>query len=85
MILGMLLIAFGLGACFSAVVHYRDSGEGRPLRYPLSYDLVGAAMFLVFGIGALLQMPLFIGRARLLLLLLIPIALLKWAGILGRR
>jgi hypothetical protein len=42
-------------------------------------------MFLVFGIGALLQMPLFIGRARLLLLLLIPIALLKWAGILGRR
>lgn len=80
------MVAVGIGSSVAALLHYRDTRQGKPTYYPLLYDLLGAVGFLVFGIGTLLDIRLFTGRGRLWLLLLIPIALDKWRRTLaGRR
>jgi hypothetical protein len=68
------------------MLHLRDLRRGKRLQYPLLYDLLGAAGFLAFGIGSLLQIPFFTGSGRIWLLALLPIAADKWRRALaGRR
>jgi hypothetical protein len=83
--IGLLMLALGIGSTLGALLHCRDASAGKPKPYPLLYDVLGAVGFLAFGVGTLLNRPFFAGSGRLLLLLLIPIAFLKWRGLLGRR
>jgi hypothetical protein len=82
--IGLVMVALGIGSAIGALVHYRDCLRGKPRPYPLLYDLLGAVGFLLFGVGSLLQIPFFTGSGRMLLLLLIPIAVLKWRGMLRK-
>jgi len=83
--LGIVMVALGVGSSAAALIHYRDSRQGKPVYYPLLYDLMGAAGFLAFGAGTLLHIGFFTGRGRLWLLLLIPIAIEKWRRTLAGR
>ena len=79
------MLALGAGSAVAALMHYRDARRGKPLDYPLLYDLLGAIGFLAFGVGTLLRIGFFTGRGRVALLLLIPIALDKWRRTLAGR
>jgi hypothetical protein len=84
--LALVLLILGIGSTVAAALHLRDSSRGKPLQYPLLYDLLGAAGFLAFGIGSLLGIPSFTGSGRVWLLVLLPIAVDKWRRALaGRR
>ena len=78
-------MVLGIGSSAGAVLHYRASRHGKAPPYPLFYDLLGAVVFLAFGAGTCLHLPFFTGSGRWWLLLLIPVAALKWRGVLGRR
>jgi hypothetical protein len=67
------------------MLHLRALRRGKRLQYPLLYDLLGAAGFLAFGIGSLLQIPFFRGRGRIWRLALLPIAADKGRRALGGR
>jgi hypothetical protein len=83
--LGVVLVIMGVGSSAAAAMHWRKMRRGEPVYYPLLYDLLGAAGFLLFGVGTLLKVGLLIGRARLWLLLLLPIAIDKWRRTLTGR
>ena len=75
-LLVILLVGLVAGWLASHIVQ----GTGLGLVTDMLLGVIGA-----FGVGTLLNRPFFAGSGRLLLLLLIPIAFLKWRGILGRR
>jgi hypothetical protein len=84
--IGLVMLVMGIGSAAAVVVHSRDTRSGKPARYPLSYDVLGAVGFLAFGVGTLLKVPFFTGSGRWWLLLLIPVAVDKWRRTLaGRR
>ena len=83
--LGVVLVTVGVGSSAAAAMHWRKMQRGEPAYYRLAYDLLGAAGFLLFGVGSLFQIEFFTGRARFWLLLLIPIAIDKWRRTLSGR
>jgi hypothetical protein len=85
MTIGLVMLLMGVGSLAAALMHHRDQRRGTPVRYPLAYDVLGAAGFLAFGGGTLLGVPFFCGSGRWLLLLLIPVALDKWRRTLAGR
>lgn len=76
--IAILMLGMGVGSSAAAVMHFRDGRRGRPVYYPLFYDLLGALGFLTFGAGSLVGIEFFAGSGRWWLLLLIPIAVDKW-------
>ena len=85
MAIAILMVTLGIGSSVAALMHWLDGRRGKPVFYPLFYDLLGAAGFLGFGVGTLLGIGFFTGRARLWLLLLIPVAVDKWYRTLAGR
>src|SRR3954467_2221663 len=76
--IAVIILAMGAGSSAAAIMHSRDARRGRPVYYPLSYDLLGAVGFLAVGAGSLFGIEFFAGSGRWWLLLLIPIAVDKW-------
>jgi hypothetical protein len=83
--IGLVMLVMGIGSLAAAGVHSRDTRKGKPARYPLLYDVLGAVGFLAFGAGTLLGVPFFTGSGRWWLLLLIPVAIDKWRRTLASR
>jgi hypothetical protein len=85
MAIGWVMLLMGVGSLAASVAHRRDARKGKPVWYPLAYDVLGAVGFLAFGGGTLLGVPFFCGSGRWLLVLLIPVALDKWRRTLAGR
>src|SRR5689334_20155457 len=83
--ISLVMLVMGIGSSAAAVMHSRDARRGRPVYYPLFYDLIAAVGFLAFGMGSLLGIEFFAGSGRWWLLLLIPIAVDKWRRTLRGR